>query len=75
MEFKLQAAMQHSMDFDGSCYYVEHIHTCADEFVQDSLMKDDLENLLKEESPLGETNQDGTRFEYVEKTSPKKKRW
>ena len=40
--FKLQEAIRHSMDLDNSCYFVVHIDDCVSNFVQDSLIKDDL---------------------------------
>ena len=31
--FKRQDAMRHSMDFDDSCYFVDHIVDCVSDFV------------------------------------------
>ena len=60
--FKLQATMRHSMDLDVSHYFVDHVDDCGFDFVQDSLLKDELGD-MSEEEPLGEIYQKEERKE------------
>jgi len=47
--FKLKDTMRHSMDFDDTCYSVDIIDDAISEFVHDTFLKDELEELLGEE--------------------------
>ena len=50
--YKLQVAVRHSMDFDDSCYFVDHVDEFVDKFIQDSLLKEELERTyLKNNHP------------------------
>ena len=58
------------MDFDDSCYFVNHIDDCVSSFVQDSLLKDELGDMLEEE-PLGGIDQEEGRKESNDQPPPK----
>ena len=72
--FKLEEAMRHSMEFDDLYYFVDHIDDCVSDFAQDSLLKDEMGDMLEEEPPQ-EIDQKEEQKEGIDRPSPKKKWW
>ena len=48
--FKLQEAMQHLMDCDDSCYFLDSVDYCVVDFLHDSQLGEKLNDLLIEDS-------------------------
>ena len=48
--FKLQEAMQHLMDCDDSCYFLDRVDYCVVDFLHDSQLGEKLNDLLIEDS-------------------------
>lgn len=49
--FKIKDSMRHFMDFNDTCYFVDVVNDLITNYVQDTWMKDELSELLKDEAP------------------------
>ena len=66
--------MRNMMDFDDSCYFVDLIDECVKDFVQGSLLKDTLNEILEEE-PQGEVSSKSDKPKNKVDLTPRKKWW
>jgi len=71
--FKLKDSMRHSLDFDDTCYSVDVIDDVVSDFIHDTFLKDELEEILGEGSHSVERVMEElhcVNFVAVESTSP-----